>query len=46
VVTSWPGSTHDTRILNHALANFGDKFSKPPVVRNANFVYTLVLFEV
>jgi hypothetical protein len=46
MVTGWPGSAHDTRILNHALTNFGDKFSKPPTGTNANFVYTLVLFEV
>jgi hypothetical protein len=29
VVAGWPGSAHDTRILNHALTNFGDKFPKP-----------------
>jgi hypothetical protein len=46
VVTGWPGSAHDTRILNHALTNFGDKFPKPPAGTNAKFVYTLVLFEV
>jgi hypothetical protein len=46
VVTGWLGSAHDTRILNHALTNFGDKFPKPPAGTNAKFVYTLVLFEV
>jgi hypothetical protein len=30
VVAGWPGSAHDTRILNHALTNFGDEFPKPP----------------
>jgi hypothetical protein len=44
MVIGWPGSAHDTRILNHALTNFGDKF--PPAGTNANFGYTLVLFEV
>jgi hypothetical protein len=29
VVFGWPGSTHDTRILNHALANF-PSFPIPP----------------
>jgi hypothetical protein len=30
VVAGWPGLAHDTRILNHALTNFGDEFPKPP----------------
>jgi hypothetical protein len=30
VVAGWPGSAHDTRILKHALTNFGDEFPKPP----------------
>lgn len=29
VVAGWAGSAHDTRILNHALANF-DSFPVPP----------------
>jgi hypothetical protein len=29
VVAGWPGSAHDTRILNHALANF-PSFPVPP----------------
>jgi hypothetical protein len=29
VVAGWPGAAHDTRILNHALANF-PLFSVPP----------------
>jgi hypothetical protein len=29
VVAGWPGSAHDTQILNHALTNFGDKFPTP-----------------
>jgi hypothetical protein len=29
VVAGWPGATHDTRILNHALANFSS-FHIPP----------------
>jgi hypothetical protein len=28
VVAGWSGSPHDTRILNHALTNFGDQFPK------------------
>jgi hypothetical protein len=28
-VVGWPGSAHDTRILNHALANF-PSFPVPP----------------
>jgi hypothetical protein len=28
-VAGWPGSAHDTRILNHALSNF-DSFPVPP----------------
>jgi hypothetical protein len=34
VVAGWPGSAHDTRILNHALTNFGDQFPKPPADAN------------
>jgi hypothetical protein len=30
MVAGWPGSAHDTRILNHALTKFDDKFPKPP----------------
>jgi hypothetical protein len=30
LVASWPGSAHDTRVLNHALTNFGDEFPIPP----------------
>jgi hypothetical protein len=30
MVAGWPGLAHDTRILNHALTNFGDEFPKPP----------------
>jgi hypothetical protein len=30
VVAGWSDSAHDTWILNHALTNFGDEFSKPP----------------
>ena len=29
MVAGWPGSSHDTRILNHALANF-PSFPVPP----------------
>jgi hypothetical protein len=41
VVAGWPGSTHDTRILNHALTNFGDRFPKPPAGISANFICIL-----
>jgi hypothetical protein len=27
-------SAHDTRILNHALTNFGDEFPTPPACTN------------
>jgi hypothetical protein len=30
LVAGWPGSAHDTRVLNHALTNFGDEFPIPP----------------
>jgi hypothetical protein len=30
LVVGCPGSTHDTRVLNHALTNVGDEFPKPP----------------
>jgi hypothetical protein len=30
LVVGWPGSAHDTRVLNHALINFGDEFPIPP----------------
>jgi hypothetical protein len=30
LVVGWPGSAHDTRVLNHALTNFGDEFPIPP----------------
>ena len=33
VVAGWPGSAHDTRILNHALAKFADQFPVPPTGR-------------
>jgi hypothetical protein len=29
VVAGWSGSVHDTRILNHALINFGNDFPTP-----------------
>jgi hypothetical protein len=41
VVAGWPDSAHDTRILNHALTNFGDRFSKPPAGISANVVCIL-----
>ena len=36
-VTSWPGSTHDSRILNHALANFPSFLVAPK--GNNGFLY-------
>jgi hypothetical protein len=30
VVAGWPGSAHDTRILNDTLAKYGHRFPKPP----------------
>jgi hypothetical protein len=30
VVTGWPGSVHDTRVLLHTLLTYKDQFSKPP----------------
>lgn len=30
VVAGWPGSAHDTRVLNHALTKFADQFPVPP----------------
>jgi hypothetical protein len=41
VVAGWPDSAHDTRILNHALTNFGDRFPKPPAGISANFICIL-----
>lgn len=37
-VTGWPGSAHDTRILNHALANF-ERFPVPPKGTNGFLYY-------
>jgi hypothetical protein len=34
VVAGWPGSAHGTRILNHALTNFGDQFPTQPTGTN------------
>ena len=36
VVAGWPGSAHDTRILNHALTKFADQFPVPP--KGTNFL--------
>jgi hypothetical protein len=44
VVAGWPGSAHDTRILNHALTKFADRFPKPHAGIDANFVCTLIFF--
>jgi hypothetical protein len=44
VVAGWPNSAHDTRILNHALTNFGDQFPKPPAGTNDKFLSTLLPF--
>jgi hypothetical protein len=41
VVAGWPGSAHDTRILNHALTNFGHRFPKPPAGIDASFICIL-----
>lgn len=30
VVTGWPGSAHDTRILNDTLLTYAQRFPKPP----------------
>lgn len=30
VVAGWPGSEHDTRILNDSLVKYADKFPTPP----------------
>jgi hypothetical protein len=30
VVAGWPGSAHDTQVLNHALTKFADQFPVPP----------------
>jgi hypothetical protein len=30
VVTSWPGSVHDTRVLQDTLITYADRFSHPP----------------
>jgi hypothetical protein len=30
LVSGWPGSAHDTRVLNHALTNFSDEFPIAP----------------
>ena len=37
VVAGWPGSTHDTRVLNHALTKFADQFPVPPKGRTMSF---------
>jgi hypothetical protein len=34
VVAGWPSFAHDTRIINHALTNFGDEFPTPPIGTN------------
>jgi hypothetical protein len=30
VVTGWPGSVHDTRVLQDTLITYGDRFPHPP----------------
>jgi hypothetical protein len=30
VVTGWPGSVHDTRVLFNTLLKYKDQFPKPP----------------
>ena len=42
VVAGWPGSAHDTRILNHALAKFADQFPVPPTGRKLSYVLQYV----
>ena len=42
VVTGWPGSAHDTRILNDTLITYAHKFPKPPP---GNFVLVCSLFN-
>ena len=37
VVAGWPGSAHDTRVLNHALTEFADHFPVPP--KGTNLCY-------
>jgi hypothetical protein len=34
VVADWPGSAHDTWILNHTLTKFVDEFPTPPTSTN------------
>ena len=43
VVAGWPGSAHDTRILNHALAKFADQFPVPPKGRKMSYVLQYVV---
>ena len=42
-VTGWPGSAHDSRILNHALANF-PSFHVPPKGNNGFLYYVNRLY--
>ena len=42
-VTGWPGSAHDSRILNHALANF-PSFPVPPKGNNGFLYYVSRLY--
>jgi hypothetical protein len=38
VVTGWPGSAHDTPILNDTLLTYAQKFSHPPPGNYCMFV--------
>jgi hypothetical protein len=40
-VAGWPGSTHDSRILTHALANF-PTFPMPPKGINGSFINCII----
>jgi hypothetical protein len=41
VVTGWPGSAHDTRILNDTLITFANKFPYPPSGKYLYFCFPL-----
>jgi hypothetical protein len=36
VITGWPGSAYDTRILNDTLLTYAQKFPHPP---HGNYLY-------
>jgi hypothetical protein len=38
VVTGWPGSVHDTRVLHDTFVTYGDRFPHPPEGTTTTYV--------